>query len=843
MANKDVEQLVAQLTLDMRQYQQEWRRAQGVSNAQARAIENRFRQMDRRLSSIGQSSARALIAPLTGIAAALSVREVVSYAEAWTKAQNALAVAGVTGSRQADVLKELYQLSQDNAAPLEATVQLYGRAAMAAESLGASQSDLMQLTDSVGLALKVSGQSADQASGALMQLGQALQGNKIQAEEYGSLIDGLYPLLEAAASGSSRWGGSVSKLTADVKAGKVASQEFFRAILAGTDVLRSKAAAATLTLSQSLTQVRNAMIKYAGETDQGLDGTRRLAQLLSSLADNFDETADTALKLAGVLAAALLGRGLGRMIAVIPEAALAVVALTKAMRAGAVAGGLFSAALGPLGLLAGVAAGAIIAFGNWGDQIDDATRSLAAQAQSGAAVAGMIEDTRKAQEAYKSAIASTANAQVGASATIVASTKREFEAKKSLLELELKRQQALIAVKQAELSERGAALKAEIGSSVLTRNSAAERGFGDDRVGNFVRLPDEITGLDKTREALANSPITQEIQRIRAESDLAQVSVDNLAAALNTAFGDSEGQAGGGAGGASDSGGGKSKRLNEYEQMVKRIAETTAATIAETNAQAALNPIVEDYGYAMELARSKHELLNAAQEAGLKVTPELARQVDGLAAAYARSVAEAAKLDEAQGKVRQRAEEARDFNKDLTRGIIDGFASGAKAADVFADSLKKIGSRLLDLAMDSAFSGSSGGGFLSSFLGFFSGGGGFKPTTTLGNFLQGIPGFANGTKSAPGGVALVGERGPELVNLPRGAQVIPNHQLRAPTMPTLRQGGGGQTVNAPVHISIDATGADAAGLARVQGEIASLKRSLPGQIVAGVKDANKRRGL
>ena len=40
-----------------------------------------------------------------------------------------------------------------------------------------------------------------------------------------------------------------------------------------------------------------------------------------------------------------------------------------------------------------------------------------------------------------------------------------------------------------------------------------------------------------------------------------------------------------------------------------------------------------------------------------------------------------------------------------------------------------------------------------------------------------IPGFANGTRSAPGGLAIVGERGPEVVNLPRGSQVIPNNAL------------------------------------------------------------------
>jgi len=32
--------------------------------------------------------------------------------------------------------------------------------------------------------------------------------------------------------------------------------------------------------------------------------------------------------------------------------------------------------------------------------------------------------------------------------------------------------------------------------------------------------------------------------------------------------------------------------------------------------------------------------------------------------------------------------------------------------------------------------------------------------------------FAKGTSSAPGGMALVGEQGPELVNLPRGSQVF-----------------------------------------------------------------------
>lgn len=61
-------------------------------------------------------------------------------------------------------------------------------------------------------------------------------------------------------------------------------------------------------------------------------------------------------------------------------------------------------------------------------------------------------------------------------------------------------------------------------------------------------------------------------------------------------------------------------------------------------------------------------------------------------------------------------------------------------------------------------------------------------------FLRGIlPGFASGTSSAPGGMALVGEDGPEIVNLPRGSQVIPNSQV-----PHNQMGGGSVTLNVNV---------------------------------------------
>lgn len=61
-------------------------------------------------------------------------------------------------------------------------------------------------------------------------------------------------------------------------------------------------------------------------------------------------------------------------------------------------------------------------------------------------------------------------------------------------------------------------------------------------------------------------------------------------------------------------------------------------------------------------------------------------------------------------------------------------------------------------------------------------------------------GYASGTMYAPGGYALVGERGPEIVDLPRGSKVYPNGEIPAGL-------AGGTTVNESnvYNISIDAS--------------------------------------
>lgn len=261
-------------------------------------------------------------------------------------------------------------------------------------------------------------------------------------------------------------------------------------------------------------------------------------------------------------------------------------------------------------------------------------------------------------------------------------------------------------------------------------------------------------------------------------------------------------------------------RESDLERTSRSFSDRTATTVAETEALRKLDATVEDYGYTLAKARAEQALMNAAQKDGKAITPEMRENIGQIADEYARATAEANQLAEAQDKIRQRSEEWQDLAKDATRGIVDDLIAGKSAADAFSNALGRIAQKLLDMAFDDLFTG------------LFKGGGG-------GGLLGGlIPGFATGTNYAPGGLAIVGERGPELVNLPRGSQVIPNHAIGSPAKMSGGGSSGGSFTFAPV---IDNRGADVAAVARLSEKLDEMQREMPATVLGTMRNAKKTR--
>lgn len=145
-------------------------------------------------------------------------------------------------------------------------------------------------------------------------------------------------------------------------------------------------------------------------------------------------------------------------------------------------------------------------------------------------------------------------------------------------------------------------------------------------------------------------------------------------------------------------------------------------------------------------------------------------------------------------------------------GQWDGIGAAGDAAGKFAeatsaatDSLGAFGNGLGQmgntLAQGATGAANGGGGGLFGWLGGLFGGGGSQWNAAASGKITGL--FANGTDYAPGGLAVVGERGPELVNLPEGARVFSNHK----SMDMVRGGGNQQNSNMRPILNVHVSGA------------------------------------
>lgn len=267
---------------------------------QERSVISLERQFERSSGAIS-SKLRLLAGTFAG---AFSAREITGLIDGFTRLQNSLRVAGLEGEALASVQERLRQIGATYGVEIEALGSVFSRATLAQKELGASTEEIIRLNEIIAAGLKVTGTSSQQASGALLQLGQALGSDVVRGEEFNSILEGALPIAQAAARGIDRFGGSVAKLRTEVVNGNVTSKEFFDGILRGGVETIAQAERATLTLSGALTVLRNELTLYVGEAARSNGLTAALSSGITALAQNLD-TVGMALS---IIAAALLGR-------------------------------------------------------------------------------------------------------------------------------------------------------------------------------------------------------------------------------------------------------------------------------------------------------------------------------------------------------------------------------------------------------------------------------------------------------------------------------------------------------------------------------------------------------
>jgi len=263
------------------------------------------RTVKRNINSIGKAGKesakstnllkKALLA-VGGVAVLKALRDT---ADTYTLINNRLRIVTESTQELVKVQTELFKIAQETRIAFQSTAELYTRAALAAKIFGASQEDLLRVTQAANKAVVISGSSTQESNAGLIQFAQGLSSNRLQGDELRSVLENIPRLASAIAEGLGVTRGELRELGAE---GALTAETVIEALLTQEDKLNEEFARTNATIGQSLVQFRNALVLFVGQVDKFINGSSTLAPLILALSKNLDILAVSAAGIASAFA-------------------------------------------------------------------------------------------------------------------------------------------------------------------------------------------------------------------------------------------------------------------------------------------------------------------------------------------------------------------------------------------------------------------------------------------------------------------------------------------------------------------------------------------------------------
>ncbi|HBX5132558.1 TPA: hypothetical protein MH381_07755 [Klebsiella pneumoniae] len=269
---------------------------QGLLVAQQR-VNQRLDMMERGFDGTARAvnnterSMSSLSGVAVALAAALSVKQVSEYADAWATVNNKLSNSVRPTEQLADVTQRVFDVTQSTRSSLDATATLYARLERGTRQYNTSAEDLAKLTTIINQGFVVSGATAQEAENAIIQLSQGIASGVLRGEEFNSVAEQGSRLMVALADSL---GVGIGELRAMAAQGKLTTDVVVNGLLSQGTAIGKEFANTTTTISQALQVAGNNVTKFFGENSTVKTG-----------AAIFNDAVVTASENIGVLSAAL----------------------------------------------------------------------------------------------------------------------------------------------------------------------------------------------------------------------------------------------------------------------------------------------------------------------------------------------------------------------------------------------------------------------------------------------------------------------------------------------------------------------------------------------------------
>jgi tape measure domain-containing protein len=230
------------------------------------------------------TAARAFTTAMAVAGVGFGANELIAMVDGYTKFTAQLKLATKGASDYGVAMVSVKRIATDAQQGLGEVGTLYARIANGTAELGLNQRKLADITETVSLALKVSGATASESSSAMLQLSQAFASGVLRGEEFNSVNEAAPRLMKALADGINVPVGALRKMAEE---GKLTSAVLSEALPKALGQLREEAKEVQ-TIGGAFTVLKNNIMEMVGAQSNASGTTKAFASGINALANNLD---------------------------------------------------------------------------------------------------------------------------------------------------------------------------------------------------------------------------------------------------------------------------------------------------------------------------------------------------------------------------------------------------------------------------------------------------------------------------------------------------------------------------------------------------------------------------
>lgn len=247
------------------------------------------RALDKEMASVGKTAdgvQSSLTKVAAAVVAALSVRELGRYADAWTTVGNRIRQATNTIAEYEAVQARVFQIAQSGRVDVEGVAAAFQRIDNAVKEFGASQSDVIDVVDGLTKAFAANGATAAEVSSTLIQLSQGFGAGRLNGDELRAVMEASLPVARAIAK---EFGVNVGQLKELGEAGELVTDRVFKAIKSELPAFQAAFDQAIPTIAGSITVADNSLKQFIGTFNETTGIGESVAVAIRDIAGALDE--------------------------------------------------------------------------------------------------------------------------------------------------------------------------------------------------------------------------------------------------------------------------------------------------------------------------------------------------------------------------------------------------------------------------------------------------------------------------------------------------------------------------------------------------------------------------